>query len=76
MIFGSSPTELSVGELASHSHRADRADAGNAKREQLAYSNGANIQDNRPEAICKTGGDMPHNNVSPDIAGYTWERIN
>mgnify|MGYP001287749828 CR=1 FL=1 len=65
---------VAVGELASHSHYADRADAGNMKREQLAYTNGTNIQYNRPEAIQPTGGDMPHNNISPCVGAYLWRR--
>ena len=53
----------------------DRADSGNDMREYVGYGAKTHYQYDRPEAMKETGGDQYHNNISPAIAGYKWQRI-
>lgn len=66
---------MPVGEMPSHKHDMDRANYGNVFREYVSYGSGEGCQYNRPEAMKETGGDQYHNNISPAIAGYKWQRI-
>jgi hypothetical protein len=53
----------------------DRANPGDGFREYVSYGSEEGRQYNRPEAMKKTGGDQYHNNISPAMAGYKWQRI-
>ena len=61
--------------MPSHKHDMDRANPGDGFREYVSYGAETGRQYNRPEAMKTTGGDQYHNNISPTIAGYKWQRI-
>ena len=66
--------QLSVGEMPKHRHAIDRGNYGDNKREWISYSAGTGVQNNIPDAIHETGGDLYHNNISPCVGAYLWHR--
>ena len=71
MIFGSSPTGRSVGELAKHSHTIFWH-ASVSTGVTYACGNGSKPCPDLTEA---TGEDKYHNNISPCLSVYLWKRI-
>lgn len=71
---GSSPTGISVGELAAHTHPINSYTATGGTVSALIDHENAAAYGWKTNMIEKTGGNEYHNNVSPAISAYLWKR--
>lgn len=64
---------LTIDEMPSHTHKLDRGNYGNLRREEIAYSNGESVQSDS-WGVQSTGGGQAHNNMPPYLVVYMWKR--
>ncbi len=64
---------LTIAEMPSHTHRLNRGNYGNARAEEVSYSNGNSTQWTSVP-VESTGGGQAHNNLQPYITCYMWKR--
>lgn len=64
---------LTINEMPSHTHKLDRGNYGNLRREEIAYSNGESVQSDS-WGVQNTGGGQAHNNMPPYLVVYMWKR--
>jgi hypothetical protein len=65
---------LTINEMPSHTHKLDRGNYGNLRREEIAYSNGESVQSDS-WGVQSTGGGQAHNNMPPYLVVYMWKRV-